>query len=150
MSQTLTLRVPDSDAEEVRRIAKRERRSVNDVGARIVDEWLRSNRFPLVEFRTINGERTACVKGRLEIWQVIMVARGHDDDVAAAAQHLNLRPEQVASALRYYSAHPDEIEQSLSENRQGFERLKQILPQVQRVVLTDEDLASVEIGEPTQ
>ncbi len=38
MAQALTLHLSDQDAEEVRRIARREHRSISAVGARIVDE----------------------------------------------------------------------------------------------------------------
>src|SRR5579884_2945404 len=140
MSTTLTLRIPDEDAAEVRRIAQKERRSVSEVGARIVDEWLRLNRFPYIEFRSINGERVACLKGRLEVWQVIMVAQGYENDVARTAGHLDLQPEQVQAALDYAAAYPAEIEAALAENREGFERLKRLLPQIGRISLTDNDL----------
>lgn len=85
MSIALTLRLPEEDAEEVRRIAQKERRSVSEVGARIVDEWLRQNRFPLIEFRSINGERVACLKSRLEIWQVIMIGRQYGADATGTS-----------------------------------------------------------------
>jgi uncharacterized protein (DUF433 family) len=145
MSQSLTLRLPDEDAAEVRRIAQRERRSISEVGARIVDEWLRQNRFPHIEFRSINGERVACIKGRLEVWQVMMVARNHHNDIAKTAAHLDLRPEQVQAALDYAAAYPAEIEAALAENREGFERLKRLLPQIERISLTDADLAQTVI-----
>jgi len=145
MAQALTVRLPDDDAEEVRRIAQKERRSVSEVGARIVDEWLRQNRFPHIEFRAINGERVACLKGRLEIWQVVMVAHGYQLDIAKTAEHLNLKDEQVQAALTYYAAYPAEIDLALRENQQGFERLKRLIPQIERVTLTDDDLANVNL-----
>jgi len=148
MSQALTLRLPDEDAEEVRRIARKERRSVSDVAARIVDEWLRLNRFPQIEFRSVNGERVACIKGRLEVWQVIMVAQGHGEDVAKTAEHLNLRRDQVQAALNYHAAYPAEIDSALAENRQGFDRLKRLLPQIERTSVTEEDLAGVPLAMP--
>lgn len=141
MPQSLTLRLPDEDAAEVRRIAQRERRSVSEVAARMVDEWLRTNRFPLIEFRSINGERVACLKGYLEVWQVILIAQRYDDAIEPTAEHLGLRPEQVQVALHYYAAYPAEIDFALQENRQGFDRLQRRLPQLQRVSLTDADLA---------
>lgn len=146
MSQALTLRLPDEDAEEVRRIAQKERRSVSEVGARIVDEWLRLNRFPQIEFRSINGERVACIKGRLEVWQVILVAHSYQEDVTRTAEHLNLRPEQVQAALNYYAAYPAEIDAALLENGQGFDRLKRLLPQIKRTSMSDEDLAHVDLS----
>lgn len=150
MPIALTLRLSDEDAEEVRRIARKERRSVSEVGARIIDEWLRQNRFPHIEFRSINGERVACIKGRLEVWQVMMIARHYEGASKAikTAEHLQLRPEQVQDAFHYAEAYPDEIEEALAENDEGFDRLKRILPQIERISLTDEDLAQIQLAEP--
>jgi uncharacterized protein (DUF433 family) len=131
MSQVVTLRLPDSTAEAIRQIAQREKRSVNEVGARIFEEWLRQQRFAHIEFRSFLGERHACVKDRLQVWQVIMVAQGYEMDVAKIAEHLCLKPEQVESALAYYAAYPEEIEQTLRANDVGYEKLKEKLPSLQ-------------------
>jgi uncharacterized protein (DUF433 family) len=135
MSQVITLRLPDAAAEQVRRIAKNDRRSVSDVGARIVEEWLRQDQFAHIEFRSFNGERHACIKERLQVWQVILVAKGCGMDVQQTAQHLLLKPEQVQAALNYYAAYPAEIDQALEENRLGYERLRQRLPGLERITL---------------
>ncbi len=144
MPTALTLRLPDGDAAEVRRIAQKERRSVSEVGARIVDEWLRQNRFPHIEFRSINGERVACIKGRLEVWQLVMIAQQYDSDIARTAEHLDVRPELVQAAFDYAAAYPVEIEAALAENREGVERLKRFFPQIERTSLTDADLSRVD------
>jgi hypothetical protein len=133
MSRVVTLRLPDSTAEAMRQIAQREKRSVNDIGVRIVEEWLRQNRFAHIEFRTFQGERHACIKDRLQVWQVIFVARGSGMDVGKTAEHLALKPEQVQSALSYFAAYPEEIELALQENAAGYERLKERLPSLQLV-----------------
>jgi hypothetical protein len=133
MSQVVTLRLPDSAAEAIRQIAQRERRSVNEIGVRIVEEWLRQQRFPHIEFRSFQGERHACVKDRLQVWQVIIVARDYGMDVEKTAEHLLLRPEQVQSALNYYDAFPEEINQALQENDVGYELLKERLPSLQLI-----------------
>jgi len=44
------------------------------------------DKFPHIEFRNINGERVACLKGRLEVWQAVMAARRYDE-AAKAAEH---------------------------------------------------------------
>jgi len=133
MSEVVTLRLPEETARAMRQIARRERRSLNEVGTRIVEEWLRQNRFAHIEFRSFNGERHACIKERLQVWQVILVARGYGMDVAATAEHLRLRPEQVQAALLYFEAYPDEINAPLEDNALSFERLGELLPALQRL-----------------
>jgi uncharacterized protein (DUF433 family) len=143
MSKPLTVRLPDETAEEVRRIAQRERRSLSEVGARIVEEWVRQNRLPHIEFRSINGERVACIKGRLEVWQVVMVAQSYRNDVAETASHLDLRHDQVQAALDYAAAFPAEIDLALTENREGLARVKRLLPHTVRSSVTDDELERV-------
>src|SRR5437879_9365839 len=110
MSRVVTLRLPDEAVEAVRELARRERRSVNEIGTRIVEEWLRQQRFAHIEFRSFNGERHACVKDRLQVWQLVMVAKSYGMDVGQTAHHLLLRPDQVQAALAYYEAYTDEID----------------------------------------
>src|SRR5215472_2491762 len=142
MSQVVTLRLPEETAEEVRRIAQRERRSLSDVGARMIEEWVRQNRFAHIEFRVFNGERHACVKGRLQVWQVIEVAQGYDMDVARTAELLGLSPEQVQAAFDYYEANPEEIDPVIADNQSiTFEQIKRLLP---NAILFEVDLATFE------
>ena len=128
MSQPVTVRLAEPSAEELRFIARREHRSVSEVGARFIEEGIRQSRFPHLEFRSFNGERHACVKGSLQVWQVIMVAKGADMNAEKVASHLCLKPEQVQSAIHYYKAYPAEIDQALEENNIGEERLRQMFP----------------------
>jgi len=135
MSEVLTLRIPREAAIEVRQIAKRERRSVSEVGARMVEEWLRLELFPYIEFRVFNGERTACIKGRLQVWQAIMVAKAYKMDAQKTAAHLVLSCEQVEGAFQYYHAYPQEIDQAIEENDVGYDRLKQMFPNIVRITV---------------
>jgi uncharacterized protein (DUF433 family) len=131
MSQPVTVRLPEPAAEELRLIARREHRSVSEIGARFIEEGLRQNRFPYIEFRAYNGERHACIKGGLQTWQLIMVAKDYGSDTEKIAAHLDLKREQVLSGLHYYETYPEEIDQVLEENDLGYERLKALLPNLQ-------------------
>ena len=133
MAQVMTLRLPDATAEDVKRIARREQRSLNEVATRIIEEWVRQNRFAHIEFRAFNGQREACIKGRLPVWQVIDVAKQYKQDVEKTAEHLSLSPEQVRAALNYYAAYPDEIDAAIEENHVNFDRLREMLPNAQRL-----------------
>ena len=146
MSQVLSVRLADEAAEEVKRIARRERRSASEVTGRAVEEWLRMERFPLIEFRSLSGERQACLKGRLPVWQVLMVGKAHAIDVDKTAEHLQLTREQVRSAFDYYAAFGEEIDNLLEDNRQGPERLKRFFPNLDVFTVTDEMLNAVTLA----
>src|ERR1041385_7444951 len=133
MSQPVTVRLPEPFWEELRQIARREQRSISEVGARFIKEGLRQSRFPYIEFRSFQGERHACIKGALPVWQLIMVAKDYGMDVDKIAYHLDLKPEQVKAGMHYYEAYPEEIDRVLAENDRGYEQLKAMLPTLQRV-----------------
>lgn len=128
MSQPVTVRLSEPSAEALRFLARKEHRSVSEVGARFIEEGIRQSRFPYIEFRSFNGERHACIKGALQVWQAIMVAKGYDMDTEKVASHLCLKPEQVQAAINYYQSYSAEIDQAIEENYIGEERLRQMFP----------------------
>ena len=146
MSQVLSVRLADEAAEEVKRIARRERRSASEVTGRAVEEWLRMERFPLIEFRLLSGQRQACLKGRLPVWQVLLVGKAHGMDVEKTAAHLQLNVEQVRTAFDYYASFGEEIDDLLEDNRQGPERLKRFFPNLDVFTVTDEMLNAVTLA----
>ncbi len=146
MSQVLSVRLADEAAEEVKRIARRERRSASEVTGRAVEEWLRMERFALIEFRSLSGDRQACIKGRLPVWQVLLVGKAHGMGVDQTTEHLQLTREQVRTAFDYYASFGEEIDDLLEENRQGPERLKRFFPNLDVFTVTDQMLDKVEMG----
>ena len=122
----------------------KEDRPVDEVGARIAEELVRQHRFPGIEFRSFSRRRLACVKGRLEVWQVMMIARSYENDIQGIADHLVMRPDQVQDALDYYAAYPDEIDALLATNDEGYDRLKRMFPNMGLTEITDEAIARIE------
>lgn len=131
MSQPVTVRLPEPSWEELRHIARRERRSISEVGARLILEGLRESRFPWIEFRSFNGERHACIKGGPQVWQLMMAAKDFGMDVDKIAFHLDLKSEQVRAGIHYYGIYPEEVDLALEENDLGYERLKAMLPNLE-------------------
>lgn len=141
MARDVTLRLPDETAARLEATAQREGRSVSETGARSIEEWLWLNEFPEIEFRTFNGERHACVKGFMQIWQLVMVAQGWDLDVEITAKYFPIPAHRIRNAFDYYRAYSEEIDQVIAENDSWtYERLKESLPQLERFsVELDED-----------
>lgn len=114
-------------------------RSANDLAAMMVEEWLRQDEFPEIEFRTFNGERHACVKGAMQLWQLVMTAEAWDLDAEKTAKYFPIPAHRIQGAFDYYRAYPEEIDRALAENRSWtYERLKQVLPQIERFTLPRE------------
>ncbi len=134
MSRVVTLRVSDETAERLRAFARRAGRSVSELGALSIEEWLRQQEFADIEFRAFGAERQACVKGALPVWQLILVAQGYGMDVEKTAAHFDWPIHRVRAAFNYYQAFPEEIDAAIVDNRSvTFEQLRRVLPQVERI-----------------
>ena len=146
MSQTVTLRLPDGVAEWFKASARRAGRSANDLGVSLFVEAQRTSEFAEIEFRTFGGERQACLKGLLQVWQVVEAAQQYGLDAEKTAQHFGWPVWKVQAALNYYEAFPHEIDAAIAENKaMDYEKLKRLFPHMRLVEVTlpsEEALAS--------
>ena len=138
MSQVISLRLPDITADRLKVTARRTGRSLNEVSSRSLEEWLRQEEFADVEFRSFNGERHACLKAGIPIWQLIMVAREYGMNLAKTAEHIRFPTTRVKAGLNYYMAHPEEIDTAISDNdAMSFETLKRLLPELEGISIPE-------------
>lgn len=129
MARDVTLRLPDETAARLEATAKKEGRSLSETGARSIEEWLREQEFPEVDFMTFNGERHACVKGFMQIWQLVMMARGWNLNVETTAKYFPIPARRIQGAFDYYRSYPEEIDRAIAENEAiTFEDIKRVLP----------------------
>ncbi|MFN8634076.1 MAG: ribbon-helix-helix protein, CopG family [Chloroflexota bacterium] len=133
MSKPVTLRLPEETARRLEAVARRAGRSVSETGARSIEEWLRQNEFPEIEFRDFQGQRLACLKGSIRIWKIIFTAQDYDFDVEKTAAHFQFPVHRIEAAFAYYRAYPEEADRIIADNRSWtYEKLKQVLPQLGR------------------
>jgi hypothetical protein len=131
MSQTVSLRLPDTTAEWLRATARRTGHSLNELGAQLLEESRRVSEFAEIEFRSFGGERHACIKGNLQVWQLIEVARNYEMDAAKTAGHFGWPVWRVQAGINYYEAFPEEIDRAIAENQSmDYERLRRLFPQM--------------------
>jgi uncharacterized protein (DUF433 family) len=82
-----------------------------DAASILLDEMLRQSEFAFIEFRDSPAGRQPFLQGtRLKVWQIVSIARDHGGHVARTAEHLSIPAVQVAAALTYAKAFPEEIE----------------------------------------
>jgi hypothetical protein len=136
MARDVTLRLPDETARRLENVAERMGRPVSELAAVMIEEWLRQEAFPDIEFRTFNGERHACVKGAMQIWLLVMTAQHWDLDVEKTATYFPIPAHRIRGAFDYYRAYPDEIDRALAENRAiTFEDIKRDLPHTTQTIV---------------
>lgn len=137
MSKVISLRLPDQQAEMLKRAARRLGRTPSDTGAALLDEGLRQMEFSGIEFRNSAVGRQAYVKGsRLAVWQVIVLQEEHKGDLAKVAKHLDWPQARVQAAVNYFEAFPEEIRAAIDDYRSiDSIALRRKLPQLELVRL---------------
>lgn len=86
--------------------------SRNALADRLIGEAVRTERHPLVRFRTgAAGRREALVVGtRLLVRQIMATVRHHDGDIEATASYLGIPGRIVRAAVSYYADFTSEID----------------------------------------
>jgi hypothetical protein len=87
---------------------------------RYVDEGTRMDEHPGVVFRGGPTGRRAALAGGPDLWEVLTTlksgkARG-EEAISATADLLGLTDSQVRTAVRYYGAFPEEVDDRIARN----------------------------------
>jgi hypothetical protein len=109
--------------------------SASSVANMFVDESLRAHEHPGIGFRPGPTGRRAAIAGGPDVWEVIAALHA----VQAESAHLNgdallaeltavtgLAVEQVRTALRYYAAYPEEIDERIAASNEAADREEQL------------------------
>jgi len=120
-STTRTIRLREELRAEVDRIAKRSRRSFSEVTQDLLDEAIRMRKIPGIYFSDEAAGREAKIAGSgLGVWEVVSVLEAVDRDRGVLADRFDwLSDAQIESALLYYRAYRDEVDEQVEENRRA-------------------------------
>ena len=87
---------------------------------RYVDEGTRMDEHPGIVFRGGPTGRRAALAAGPDVWELMATLKGSnargEEAVTATAELLNLTELQVRTAVRYYSAYPEEIDERIKRN----------------------------------
>jgi hypothetical protein len=105
--------------------------SSSSVANMFIDESLRAHEHPGIAFRSGPTGRRAALSGGPDVWEVVAALQAIRDETPdlegepvkdELATVTGLSHEQVAIALRYYAAYPEEIDERVATNREVAER----------------------------
>ena len=133
----VSMRLPETSAARLRRMARRHGWSASDTSARLVEEGLRRQEFALIDFRDSALGRQAYVQGSsLAVWEAAMLLRSYEGNIEAFAQSLEWPLHMAQAAANYIEAFPDEIAEQLAEyDAVDFAALKRILPNIRERIV---------------
>jgi len=123
VSEHLTLRVSARLVNELSAAARRRGLAPTALARTYLEEGLRMDRYPGLVFRDRAGGRRVGFAGRrIDVWQVIETLRASDGNLEETADYLQLRPDQVRTAIAYAADFPVEIDDMIRANREEAER----------------------------
>jgi len=142
MSQVMSVRLHDRQAERLGRLARRLGRSKGETGALLIEEALRMSEYAFIDFRDSVVGRQAYIQGSsLAVWEVVMIVRAYNGDVERAAKHLHWPIYRVQAAVNYAAAFLEEIDAAIADNAAyDAERLCRMLPQTRVFTMIDDKL----------
>jgi hypothetical protein len=130
----ITIEIDDERLKRLHQAAREMNMTPAAAAARLLEEGLRLQEFPGIEFRDTDAGRQPYVAGiRMPLWHVAMVAREFGEDVSGIAQHLSIPQSSVEQALCYIRAYSAEIDAAIADIHAAADQLAATLPPSQVV-----------------
>ena len=123
VAEHYTLRLAPGMRERLSERARRSRLPERTLAQRYVEEGLRHDAHPLIQFLDGPSGRRASLIGRgLDVWEVIATVADNDGSTTEAAAYLEIPPGLVEAAVSYYGEFRDEIDEEIALNEAEYER----------------------------
>ena len=123
MADHYTLRLAPGVRQRLSERARRAGLQERSLAQRYVEEGLRHDAHPLIQFLDGPSGRRASLLGRgLDVWEVIATVRDNNGSMAEAADYLQVPAGLVEAAVAYYGQYRDEIDREIELNEAEFER----------------------------
>lgn len=111
MARTRTFRLPDELLAALQNRAGERGESANALAERLLEEGLRRDAHPLIDFREgAAGRRPALVGTRLDVGRIVDTWLNSSKSVADTADYFNLPERHIRAALQYYAAFQEEVD----------------------------------------
>lgn len=125
MADHYTLRLAPGIRQRLTEWARRAGLPERSLAQRYVEEGLRHDAHPLIQFLDGPSGRRASLVGRgLDVWEVIATVRDNDGSIRDAAEYLEVPGGLVEAAVAYYGEYRDEIDREIALNEAEYERAK--------------------------
>lgn len=123
MAHHYTLRLTPGTRQRLTDWARRSGMPERSLAQRYVEEGLRHDAHPLIQFLDGPSGRRASLAGRgLDVWEVIATIRDNGGSMALAAEYLPVPAGLVEAAVAYYGEYKDEIDREIEFNEAEYER----------------------------
>jgi uncharacterized protein (DUF433 family) len=126
--QPFSVRLDERTEKLIEAEARRTRRTKSAVVEAFTEETARTRRFPGIAFRGDDARRRAWVIGTgLDVWEIIHMLEDFGSPEALIAD-MPLAPAHVRLAMAYRDSYPDEIDESIADNRRPVDDVGILFP----------------------
>jgi uncharacterized protein (DUF433 family) len=123
MARTRTFRLSDQLLASLQERARDRGESANALAERLLEEGLRRDAHPLIDFREgAAGRRPALVGTRLDVAHVVDTWLNSNKSVAETVEYFQLPERHIRAALQYYAAFQEEVDEWRTEMHEFAER----------------------------
>ena len=123
MADHYTLRLAPGMRRRLAEWARRAGLPERTLAQRYVEEGLRHDAHPLIQFLDGPSGRRASLLGRgVDVWEVVATIRDNDGSIARAAEYLDVPAGLVEASVTYYGEYRDEIDSEIELNEAEYER----------------------------
>jgi hypothetical protein len=138
MPRPTSFRLPEELLDRVDDEATSTGVSATALVAAMLDEGLKTRRFPGITYRDGPTGRRAALVGGPDIWEIIRAlkqAPGKDERrVRNLADELGLLPKHVRLAVDFYGANPTEVDDRIAVEDKAAERLRGLIDRRERLL----------------
>jgi hypothetical protein len=121
----VSTRYPSHTLRRLDRRAEAEGHSRSTLIQRYVVEGLEMDEYPGIVFRSGPAGRRPGLVGGPDVWEVVAVFRSFDD-VKRTADWLDQPATAIETALRYYDAHRNDIDEWIRRNEEAAEAAERV------------------------
>jgi uncharacterized protein (DUF433 family) len=123
MADYYTLRLAPGVRQRLSERARRSGLQECTLAERYVEEGLRQDAHPLVQFLDgPSGRRASLLGPGLDVWEVIATIRDNTGSLSEAAEYVQIPAGLVEAAVAYYGEYRDEIDREIELNEAEYER----------------------------
>lgn len=112
--------------------------SVTSLVATLLDEGLKSRRFPGIVYRDGGAGRRAGLLGGPDVWEIVRAVKqltgSGEQRIRRLAGELEMPVDRVRLAVDFYAANPDEIEQRVAGDETAATRIREAVARRERLL----------------
>ena len=138
MPRPTSFRLPEDLLERIDNEAISAGSSATTLVASILDEGLKTRRFPGIVYRDGPTGRRAAVVGGPDVWEIIRALKqtpGKDERrVRTLAEELGLSATQIRLAIDFYGVNPAEVDDRIAADDLAAEQLRERIDRRERLL----------------